>query len=57
MCSDIWTTFVLAYKQESGNPNDPFAVVINRGSKVVGHVPRNVCSMLVASAAWGDYLQ
>ena len=41
--SDIWTLFVgetLACEQESGNPNDPYAVAIKKGSEVVGHVPR-----------------
>jgi len=41
--SDIWTPFVgetLAYEQESGNPNDPYAVTMKKGSEVVGHVPR-----------------
>ena len=34
----------------SGNPNDPYAVVIRKESKVVGHVPRKsytVCSLFL----------
>ena len=51
MYSDIWTPFVgemLACEQESGNPNDPYAVAIKNGSMVVGHMPRKsstACSL------------
>ena len=41
--SNIWTPFVgetLVCEQESGHPNNPYAVVIKKGSEVVGHVPR-----------------
>ena len=54
MYSDIWTLFVgelLTCQQESGNPNDPYAVVIRKGSDVVSHVPRKsssaVCSLFL----------
>ena len=51
--SDIWTPFVgetLVCEQESGNPNDPYAVAIKKGSEVVGHVPRKssaACSLFL----------
>ena len=50
---DIWTPFVgetLACEQESGNPNDPYAVAIKKGSEVVGHVSRKssaACSLFL----------
>ena len=50
---DIWTLFVeetLLCEQESGNPNDAYAVAIKKGSEVVGHVPRKssaVCSLFL----------
>ena len=53
MYGDIWTPFVeetLACEQESGNPNDPYAVAIKKGSEVVGNVPRKssaVCSLFL----------
>ena len=40
--SDIWTPFVgeTLVCEESGNLNNPYAVAIKKGSKVVGHMPR-----------------
>ena len=41
--SDIWTLLVgqtLACEQESGNPNDPYAIAIKKGSEIVRYVPR-----------------
>ena len=32
--------YYLVYAQESGNPHDPYAVTMNKGSEVVGHVSR-----------------
>ena len=38
----------LICKQESGNPNDPYAVAIRKGSEVVGHVPKEIiCSLFI----------
>ena len=51
--SDIWTPFVgetLACEQGNGNSNDPYAVTIKKGSKVVGHVLRKspkACSLFL----------
>ena len=45
MYSDIWTLLVgetLACEQESGNPNDPYAIAIKKGSEVLRHVPRKL---------------
>ena len=50
---DFWTPVIyeeLVCAQESGNPHDPYAVEIKKGSVVVGHVPRNisaVCSLFL----------
>ena len=50
---DIWIPFVgetLACEQESGNPNDPYAVAIKKGSEVVGHMSRKssaACSLFL----------
>ena len=44
---------LLICKQESGYPNDPYAVAIRKGGEVVGHVPKEIiCSLFVISAAW-----
>ena len=58
---DIWTLFVgdtLACEQESGNPNDPYAVAIKKGSEVASgtRAKEFIRSVLVVFAAWGDYL-
>lgn len=51
--SNIWTPFVgetLACEKEIGNPTDPYAVAIKKGSEVVGHVPRKssaACSLFL----------
>ena len=53
MYSDIWAPFVgevPACEQESGNPNDLYAVAIKKGSVVVGHMPQKssaVCSLFL----------
>ena len=50
---DFWMPVIneeLVCAQESGNPHDPYAVVIKKGSLVVGHVPRKisaVCSLFL----------
>ena len=59
--SDIWTPFVREsltcehlMQTLSGNPNDPYAVAIRKGSKVVGHMPRKssaVCSLFLLLGA------
>ena len=39
---DAWTPTtgeVLSCEREDGNPMDPYAVAIKRGSKVIGHMP------------------
>jgi len=41
---------VLDCKQESGNPNDSYAVTIKNGASVIGHVPRKL------SAAYSLFL-
>ena len=51
--SNIWIPFVgetLTCEQESGNPQDPYAVAIKKGSEVIGHVPRKssaACSLFL----------
>ena len=40
--------------QESGNPHDPYAVAIKKGSSVVSHVPRKIspiCSLFLRATA------
>ena len=40
----------LVCAQDSGNPHDPYAVAIKKGSVVVGHMPRKisvVCSLFL----------
>ena len=50
---DFWMPLIneeLACAQESGNPHDPYAVAIKKGSAVVGHVPGKisaVCSLFL----------
>ena len=47
---DPWTPVIneeLVYAQESGNPHDPYAVVIKKGSFVVGHVPRKILAVFL----------
>jgi len=50
---DIWTPDtgeVLSCEREDGNPMDPYAVAIQRGSEVIGHVPRLIsaaCSLFM----------
>ena len=49
---DIWTpiTEVFSCEREDGNPMDPYAVAIKRGSEVIGHVPRKIsaaCSLFM----------
>ena len=51
--NDFWTPLIneeLVCAQESGNPHDPYAVAIKKGSVVVGHVLRKisaVCSLFL----------
>ena len=50
MYGDIWTPFVgetLACEQESGNPNNPYAVAIKKGSEVVPRKSSAVCSLFL----------
>ena len=45
---DFWMPVIneeLVCAQESGNPHDPYAVVIKKGSLVVGHVPRKILAV------------
>ena len=50
---DIWTPIigeVFSCEREDGNPMDPYAVAIKRGSEVIGHVPRVIsaaCSLFI----------
>ena len=50
---DIWTPItgeVFSCKREYGNPMDPYAVAIKRGSEVIGHVPQKIsagCSLFM----------
>ena len=42
---DIWSPNVgdiLNCEQESGNPNDLYAIAIKNGASVIGHVPRRL---------------
>ena len=50
---DIWTPIigeVFSCEREDGNPMDPYAVAIKRGSEVIGHVPQKIsaaCSLFM----------
>ena len=49
----MWVAVVgeeLACKRERGNSEDPFAVAVTKGKRIVGHVPRKisaVCAMFL----------
>ena len=49
----IWSPTLdeeLNCSRETDNPNDPYAVSVLKGTRVVGHVPRRMCAIFLRSS-------
>ena len=55
---DSWMPVIneeLVCAQESGNPHDPYAVVIKKGSLVVGCAQKNFSCLFAVLMCWNNY--